>query len=506
MNRGKIALKNSGVGFIAKVVSILLQFVTRNFFIKYLGVDMLGLSSTFSSLLNALSVAELGFQTAVIYNLYKPLADKDYETINKVVNIYKLVYRAIGIFFILASICCLPLLPYIITGIEITNYIRCIFLVQAASSACTYFLAYKRSILYADQYGYISNFVDMLVNIVANIIQIIIIIWLKNYILYLIVKLIQIYIGNIIVHIICTKRYPYLHDERIDFNIFKRIVLQVKDVFTGKIAGYIYSSTDSLVISIFVSTVQVGYFNNYTMITNNIKVLSNSITTPIAPIIGNLIACKDDKDSKIESFNLYNFVRFLIAGAVVSPVIVLTESFIKFWIGDEYILNQSIVVLLSAELYIHIMHSSCCDYISGSGLFKIDKYISMIGAGTNIVTSIIFVKWIGVPGVLMGTVVSQIIFWLTRSFVVYKYCFEKMGKAYLKYWTKQTIYLLLFCLICFAQEKIYSLINISNSFIKLLMGGIICELVLGVTVMIFCSKWKETRILLCEMKKIVRYK
>lgn len=501
MNRGKIALKNSGVGLAAQGISIILQFITRSFFINYLGVEMLGLSSTFSSLLGALSMAELGFQTAVVYNLYKPLAEEDHEAINKVINIYKFVYRAIGIFFIAASLCCLPLLPHIVTGIEVNSFVRCVFLIQAAGSACTYFLAYKRSILYADQRGYLSNLVDMIVNIIANIIQIVLIVWLRNYIAYLTVKLIQTYVGNIIVHVLCTKKYPYLYPDKIDKNLFKKIAIQVKDVFSGKIASYIYSSTDSLVISIFVSTVQVGFFNNYTIITNNIKVLANSITTPIAPIIGNMIAREKDGENQIFVFDLYNYVRFLLAGMVVAPVIVLADSFIEMWIGAEYILPSSILLLLATDLYIHIMHSSCCDYISGNGLFRTDKYISVIGAISNIATSIVFVKQIGIAGVLVGTVLSQVFFWVARSFVTYKHCFHKTGSVYLKYWLKQLFYCSLFCGVVFVQRFAYRRLMLNNLLLRFITGGIMCEAIFLAETILLCFWMPEEKRLLQYLRE-----
>ena len=70
MNRGTIAIRNSTVSLLTQILTIVLQFATRSVFIRYLGVELLGLSSTFASLLSTLSLAELGFQSAVVFNLY----------------------------------------------------------------------------------------------------------------------------------------------------------------------------------------------------------------------------------------------------------------------------------------------------------------------------------------------------------------------------------------------------------------------------------------------------
>lgn len=504
MNRGTIAIRNSTVSLLTQILTIVLQFATRSVFIRYLGIELLGLGSTFSSLLNTLSLAELGFQSAVVFNLYAPLAAHDEDTISKIVSIYRVIYQFIGFFFIIASICCLPLLPRIIKGIEVTNLVRCIFLIQAATAACTYFLAYKRSILFADQQGYLSNLADAAVNIAANVIQIILTVWLRSYVAYLLVRLAQTIAGNLIVHRLCTKKYPYLRRMPVDWQILKRIVHQVKDIFFGKLAGYVYSSTDSLVISAFVSTVQVGFLNNYVMIAGSIRTLANSITGPIAPIIGSLLADSQKKPSQCTIFDRYNFVRFLLAGLTSAPIIVLADCFIELWIGTEYLMSRSVVTLLAADLYIHIVHSSCCDYIIGSGLFALDRRISILGAGINIVTSILLVNRLGISGVLIGTVISQIVFWICRSYGVFRHCFHATWSAYMLYWGKHVYYLAVFFAVCNVQRAIFSMLPIDSLLIRFIVGGILCEIVFLICALLLCGWMPEERSILSFAAKFIR--
>ena len=344
----------------------------------------------------------------------------------------------------------------------------------------------------------------MTVNIAAGILEIILIVYFQNYLYYLLVIVLQTVVGNGIVHVLCSKRYPYLRHEKIDKNILKNMLRQVKDIFSGKVAGYIYSSTDSLVISAFVGTVQVGFLNNYTMITNGVRVLANSITAPIAPMIGNLLASSQTEQSQISIFENYNFVRFLLAGLTVSPVIVLADSFVEMWVGAAYILPASIVVLLAADLYIHIIHSSCCDYITGSGLFELDKKISMAGAAANIITSVMLAMRIGVPGVLFGTVFSQMIFWVVRSFGTYKHCFHVLGREYFKYWVKQIFYLAVFTGTCFLQKSIYCALHMDTPVLRFVLGAILCEIVFLGLALVFCVWMPEERTLLSFAYQSIR--
>ena len=216
MSRTQKTMRNSIVSLLAQILTILIGFIGRKVFIQYLGVELLGLNSTFASILSTLSLAELGFQQVIVVHLYGALAKDDKPYINALVNIYKLVYRCMGISFVLASFCCVPFLEVFLSDVEVTNTVRIYFLIQALTSSCTYFLAYKRNILYADQNSYLSGLIDTAVNTVATLLCIMAAVLTRNYILYLIINLAKTYIANLIVHVACTKRYPYLHSEKVD--------------------------------------------------------------------------------------------------------------------------------------------------------------------------------------------------------------------------------------------------------------------------------------------------
>ena len=254
MNRTQKTMRNSAVSLFGQMLTILLSFISRKVFIQYLGVELLGLNSTFSSILSTLSLAELGFQQVIVFHLYGVLAKDDKEQINNLINIYKLVYRCIGCFFIVAALCCVPLLQVFLSDIEATGSVRVFFIIQALSGACTYFLAYKRNILYADQKSYISGLIDTVVNTTATLVSIAVAVFTRNYLLCLLVNLAKTYISNLFVHVACTKRYPYLHKSKIDWKLLKKIAGSLKDVVLERLAEYIYGSTDNLIISMFIST------------------------------------------------------------------------------------------------------------------------------------------------------------------------------------------------------------------------------------------------------------
>ena len=475
MNRTQKTIRNGAVSLMGQVITILLSFISRKVFIQCLGVELLGLNSTFASILSTLSLAELGFQQVIVFHLYGVLAKDDKKRINALVNIYKLVYRCIGIFFIVASLCCVPFLQYFLSDIEATNTVRVYFIIQALTSSCTYFLAYKRNILYADQNGYISGLIDSVFNTSATLLCIAAAVLTRNYTLYLIINLVRTYLSNLVVHLICTRKYPYLHAEKIDWKLLKEIAGSLKDVVLERLAGYIYGSTDNLIISMFISTVQVGFLNNYTMIINHIKNLMKSLSTPLIPALGNKVALEQASERQMETFRLLEQVYFWLTGLAVVPVYVLADSFIRMYLGEQYVLPKILLLLMCVDLYVHINQDSCLSFLTANGLFRKRRNISIGGAIINIVVSLLLMKPFGIAGILAGTAVSQVYYWAARSVVALRDCLHQSRKAIAFYWLKQAGLWGIIVASIVVSQIITRQVFVLNGIVTFIVNGVICE-------------------------------
>lgn len=486
MNRTQKTIRNGVVSMVGQMIAILLSFVSRKVFIRYLGVELLGLNSTFASILNTLSLAELGFQQVIVFHLYGALAKDDRGNINSLVNIYKLVYRCVGILFIVMSLCCMPLLQYFLSDIEATNMVRLYFLIQALTNACTYFLAYKRNILYADQNSYISGLIDTLFNTSATLICIVVAVRTRNYVLYLTVNLVKTYLSNLFVHIVCTKRYPYLHREKTDWKLLKKIASSLKDVVLERLAGYVYGSTDNLIISMFISTVQVGFLNNYTMIISHIKSLMKSLSTPLIPALGNKIALEQSSEQQMETFRLLEQVYFWLTGFAVVPTYVLADFFIEMYLGEQFILPRLILFLMCVDLYIHINQDTCLSFLTANGLFRKRRNISIGGAMVNIVVSLLLMKPMGIAGILAGTAVSQVYYWVARSVVALRECLNQSWRVFAQYWIKQAGLLCIILAAIGISSLLTQNVNVINAPVTFVINGVLCEVCFVILAFICC--------------------
>ena len=190
------SIMNSSISTLVFFLKLIMQFVVRTFFIRYLGVTYLGLNGLFTNVLSILSLAELGIGTSIVYSMYKPIAVGDKEEINALMDLYKKAYHFIGVGVAVIGVSIIPLFPYISGDYSISNQFILYYLLYLSNSVLSYFFTYKRSLLIAHQRTYIVNLNDFIFLLLSNVFQIYLLIHYKSFSLYLIVQLVFTLLGN----------------------------------------------------------------------------------------------------------------------------------------------------------------------------------------------------------------------------------------------------------------------------------------------------------------------
>lgn len=437
--RQKLALKSSIVGISSQCIIIVLSFVCTRYFVRYIGLDAQGLNGIIGNMLGLLQLSELGIGTAITYALYEPIAKGDRREICIIMRLFRKAYWIIGSIVAIAGIVMSFFIDYFTkTSVFDKGYVLVAYYILLFNTVCTYFLAYKRNLLYADQQQYRITEIDTIFNVIASLLKLIVILEFKSYHLYLLISIIQTIGSNLVISHICDKRYPYIKEKVTDaYSKMDELKKNVCNLIVGKFGGFVYSSTDNLIISLFSGLASVGLITNYKTIMMVLSNLAGSITGPIRPMVGNYIREVEEKEKSYDLFLSYSYVLFFIASIIMTGITSGTSYFIRLWLGNEYVLPVTIVILLGLDVYLGIMQQACVDFINVLGYFQYDKYMSILGAGINLATSIAFAKYVGIAGVLIGTLITQIFYWIFRIVIVFRSFFKKgLGK----YLTKLVIY------------------------------------------------------------------
>ncbi|MDD3138316.1 MAG: oligosaccharide flippase family protein [Lachnospiraceae bacterium] len=408
--RVRNSLINIMTGLVGQLIITIAGFVSRTVFINVLGSTYLGVSGLFSNILTLLSFAELGIGQAIIFSLYKPISEQDVNKICALMRLYERVYRFLFGFVLAVGLLLLPALPYIIRDIDNIPNIRIIYVLYVANSALSYLFAYRSSFITACQKNYIINCVSTVCNIVMCVTQVFALVLFRNYFVYLGIQIVFGFIPNVVSYVYSGKLYPFLRKKIVlplPKNELKKITENVKALVFYKVGTLALNSTDNIIISSFAGIVTVGVYSNYTLLTTTVSGFLSTIFNNLTASIGNLNA-NESIEKKIFIFKVINLAAFWFYAICSVCLLVCMTPFIHVWIGDEYVLSFSSSIIIALNVYIGGMLFAPFNFRQTMGIFVEGKWRPIISAIINIVVSIIFAKWWGLPGVLWGTAVARL--------------------------------------------------------------------------------------------------
>jgi len=481
--RIKNTIRNMYMGVLGQIVTYTLTFVYRTIFIIVLSANYLGIQGLFTNVLSILSLAELGIGSAITFSLYKPLADNDEDLIYKLMKFYAKAYKFIGLIVAVLGITLIPFLDVFIKNEHDIPYITIIYLLYLSDSVVSYFFSYKRSIIVADQKGYINTLNLNIFSVFRTIIQILLLIIYKNFLIILIVQVIFTFLSNISISSRANKLYPYLknkNSEKLDAVIKSGLIKKIRAMFYHQLGSVIVLGTDNILISAFVGIYWVGVYSNYLLIIGIIKTIIQQFSQSVVASVGNLVSSESITKTKT-TFDLLFFINYWIYYFCSICFLTLFNPFIIIWIGPGYLFDLRIVVVIVTNFYIAGMRQNVLTFRNVLGLYWYDRHKPFIEAIINLVVSIILLEWFGILGVFLGTLISTLTtsLWV-EPYILFKYYFKSGLK---KYFVTYFLYSIFTLLVAILMQSISKLIFVETvfSFILLL---VICIIMTNV---LFCA-------------------
>lgn len=408
MGRKIKAFKNILWGFISRIVMVVTPFLTRTVLIYTLGIEYEGIKGLFTSLLQVLSFAELGIGSAMVFSMYRPAAEKDDERICALLNLYRRTYRIIGIVIVTAGLILLPFLRIFIAGDipEDVNIFE-VFIIYLFNNAIGYFLfSYQSAVFMAYQRVDVLSKINTAIQFILHFFQIVALITLKNYYAYAIVLPVTTVINNLCVAFLTKKFYPqYKCYGMVDKSELKEIRKNVCGLIFQKVGGIVLSSADSIVISAYLGLYTLGVYNGYYYVITALVSLLAGLQQGVIPSIGNSIITKT-KEANYHDMQTYHFLYTWFIMWCSSCLLCLYQTFIRLWQGADNMLPFSMVILFSLFFYVHHMSDITFIYKEAMGLWWEGKFIPIISSALNLTLNIIFIQTIGLPGILLSTIIS----------------------------------------------------------------------------------------------------
>lgn len=489
-SRVENAKRNIIFAVLSRMVGVLFPFAIRTVMLYILGTEYLGLDSLFASVLNFLSLAELGVGSALVYSMYKPIADHDTDQICALLNLYRKLYRYIGTFIFVFGVTLIPFLPKLVKGDcppDVNLYI--LYIVYLTNTVLTYWLyGYKESLLMAHQRADVSSKCEMALRSGMYLIQIAALFLFRNYYWYILWLPVFTAANNFLFQYITNRMYPDYHCRgevsREKQNDIKKKVLAL---FGTKANSIILHAMDNIVISAFLGLVMVGMYGNYfyimSAITGIIAMIYNSMTAGI----GNSLET-ENVEKNYYDFNALTFANFWLVSFCSVSLLCLYQPFMKLWVHEQNMLDMLVVVLLVVYFYVYQIRKVVLTYKDAGGVWWEDRYRPYIVMVVNLVGNFVLVQIIGIYGVILSTIISMLVSIPIENNTVFKYIFQQSSRSfYLKnlFYVALTIGLcaLTFWICSFAPEGV----------LGLLARGLICLLVPNAIIILLFRSTEEYR-------------
>lgn len=473
-NRTSNGIRNMVIVFGSTIFNIIFQFLNRAFFVRLLSTEYLGINGLFTDILSVLALSELGVGSAMMYALYKPVAENDTEQIKSIMQLYKKLYRGIGIIILVIGTVLTPFLQYLIKDMPDLPMIRVYYLLYLINSAISYFLVYKKTLIICNQEEYITALVSTGVSVLSKTMQIIFLFLTKNFLVYLLIQISFSFLENLINSFIADKKYSYLKSK--DIRPLKKedtyeITKNIKALMTHKIGTVVVNSTDSIIMSKLLGLTALGIYSNYNLIIYNISSILRKVLWSLSASVGNMVA-EGNKEKSEKVFNNILFAAFWIYSFCAVSIYTLSQPFISLWVGKENLFDQIIVFVLVICFFLEGIRLPALVMRDVTGVFYNDRFKPLLEAAVNLFASIPLTIVFGIAGVKLGTIISYVFvaIWI-EAYVLYKNYFKKSVWPYLK---KLAFYFLLMVLLCISANYICELYKGPEIYQLFIRGGICC--------------------------------
>lgn len=415
------------INLIITIVISILSFISNRYFSIYMGLETLGLMRLFTQIIAYLNLSDMGIGTASSYALYKPLAEKDENKINIIISTIDYFYKRIALLILVVGLLLNLFLNKFIDGEKYGNMLYVYWSLYVLNTAISYTYA-KYSILFiANQEFNKVRIIQGTGKVIFQILQIIFLIKIQSFLIFIIIMILE----NIYLYINYNRHYKKNYFiKKVDI-IDKNIIKDTKNLFWHQLAGVIVFNTDYIILSKFTSLSIIGVYSSYLIIYQMIMVLIGILSSVLTPNIGKYVVGKE-KSEIYQKWNKLYIFYFYISTFLITCTYYLIGPFIKLWLGDEYILPKLTVILILINLFIQMTRGITETFKTVSGFFD-DTYVPLLESILNFTFSLILVQKMGLNGVIIGTLISNIgIILLLKPMLVFRRCFDKRKIDYLK--------------------------------------------------------------------------
>ena len=501
--RSKKAMKNITISLLQQLVTVICGLIIPRAIIGTFGSSVNGLISSITQFLSYITLLEAGIGPVIKAALYKPIANKAKEQIEKILKASQKFFRIIsGIFLVYLFILCF-VYPMIVSNEFEYGYTISLILIIAISTFSEYYfgMIYKLY-LQADQKTYITSIIQIFVTILNAIIVIILIKCGSNIQIVKLGTAFVFVLRPILQNIYVRKKYNINLK-----NVKEKYDLKQKwDGLAQHIASVVHTNTDVAILTLFCGTIEVSVYTVYIYVINGIKNMVQALTKGVDSAFGDMMA-RNEKNNLNRSFRIYELFYYTLITIVYIITMVMILPFVKVYtigITDTNYYRPLFAILIVMAEFVWAIRQPYNELVKAAGHFKETQIGAWVEVFTNLTISIVLVFKLGMVGVAIGTLISMVIRTIEFMYHTSKYILKRNQMENVKRVAILIVEMLVLVPIGFFISKFIEV----NSYISWLFLAIIVGVIslLGVVTVNGIIYRKDLKDLLDMVKRIFKRK
>ncbi len=413
----KRSTKNIIFGIIGQIIAIALGLIIPRLILVNFGSETNGLVNSVTQIFAYVSLFEAGVGGATLQALYKPVAKDDKVEISAILAATHKYYKKTGIIYVIGIVILSIVYPLLVKSDLPFFTIFWVIVFNGLGGAINFFFQGKYHILLeAEGKKYIKVNLTTLVHTLSSLLKVLILILGGDIVVvqavYFVLNLAQM----IYIVIYIKKHYKWLNfKEQPNYEAIE----QKNSVMVHNVSSLIFGNTDSIILTIFTGLkvvsvyaligALIGYVNTF------LTIISSGIVFSIAQ------AYQISKDRFMKLYDMYEVVFYAMATFCIIMIFIFLNPFLKLYtsgVNDISYIDKYLPILFCIQYFliwarvpvIHVIYNCAGDYR------KTQKQ-SIIESIINIVVSIVGVYFLGIYGVLIGTIVALL--FRTNEMIIY---------------------------------------------------------------------------------------
>lgn len=465
----KRGLLNIGVSIIFKILLLIGSIFVRRFLIQYIGNDANGLSSLYISIIGFLTVAELGVGEAITFCMYKPIVEGDKEKVAALYMLFEKLYLLVGLIIFFVGLIVMFFLPKLAKDYSTLNVnVYLTFFLTLVSVVLTYAYSAKTSLLNAYKNNYIATTIASCGTLLEDILKVGVIIVTRSFTAYLVCRIIAVLIQWLVTNAVTNQKYSDIMciKASVDVEDRNKIIKNIKAMFMHKIGAVLVNTADSVIISAFIGVIVLGKYTNYTTIMTSMTGLLGLFFYPLTSVVGHVFVSASKEEMKKYFYSFYGF-NYILGTVFCLGYYAVIDNVITLCFGNDLELSRGVAFVITINYFIQFLRTSTLMFRSSTGTFYYDRWKPLFEGIVNVVLSIILVKIVGMTGVIVATIITNLLINdIVEPYVVFKHALERRP---IRYYIMNYSYIILFALSMFLVQRL-SVVN-NNIFIEFVVNG-----------------------------------